>query len=51
MNADEFYEAFKQGLRQLNVSWGDKDLVTVWIIGNMLYMRYDGTITTITVPM
>lgn len=38
MNAEEFYEEFKETLKFLGVGWGDKHLVTVEIVDNELKM-------------
>lgn len=42
MNADTFYEFFKDALGYLGCSWGDKELATVWIEGNEIKFAYKG---------
>lgn len=40
MNAENFYEEFKEALRYLGVSWGNKHLIEVEIKKGKFVMRY-----------
>lgn len=42
MNAEDFYEHLKDALRFLGVSWGDKHLVAVSIVGGSVRLAYEG---------
>ena len=42
MNAEDFYEEFKQALKFLDVPWGEKELVTVDVRYGRFVMAYDG---------
>lgn len=42
MNAETFYEYFKDALVYLDVSWGDKADVTVYLDGTKLVFEYCG---------
>ena len=42
MNAENFYEEFKEALKYLGVGWGNKNLIEVKIKKDKLVMKYGG---------
>lgn len=42
MTADTFYESLKEALEYLGVAWGDKALVSVYLLGNSVVYEYCG---------
>lgn len=50
MNADEFYEDFKDALKYLGLSWGQKDLAKVWFEGGSFCLTYGGRETRVRLP-
>ena len=50
MNADEFYEDFKDALKYLGLSWGQKDLAQVWLEGGSFCLAYGGRETRVRLP-
>jgi hypothetical protein len=50
MNADEFYEGFKDALAYLGLAWGQKDLATVHIEGDRLVVSHGAYSATIQLP-
>jgi hypothetical protein len=48
MNADDFYEYFKDALHYLGVAWGDKADVAVYLDGSKLVFEYCGKTASIT---
>jgi hypothetical protein len=50
MNAELFYEKYKQALLFLGTKWGYKEKVQVWCDGDQFHMSYDGKEVSIFVP-
>lgn len=50
MNAEEFYDAFKDALVFLGVAWGKKEQVQIEIKDDTLIMSYDNRTATLTTP-
>lgn len=50
MNADEFYEDFKDALKYLGLSWGQKDLAQVCFDGGSFCLSYGGRKTLVQLP-
>lgn len=42
MNAEQFYQSFKDALSYLGYSWGDKDKVRVWLQDGHVWFEADG---------
>ena len=42
MNAEQFYQSYKDALDYLGVSWGDKADAAVRLVGNEVRMEYCG---------
>jgi len=51
MNADFFYEKFKDAVVWFGLGWGQKNLIRVRISGNQLCFEHDGTELRITIPV
>lgn len=51
VNAETFYENFKDALDYLSVSWGDMDSVTVYLNGNKIVFAYGGKSASMTIPV
>lgn len=50
MNGEDFYSEFKEALRFLQSSWGEKQHVTVWCEGDSFHMASDGREIKIALP-
>lgn len=40
MNAEEFYEEMKAGLKFLGLAWGEMNLCKVWVDSGTFHMKY-----------
>lgn len=50
MNADFFYDKFKDAVNWFGLSWGEKHLIQVRICGNALCFEYGGNEIRMTIP-
>ena len=50
MTAEQFYEAYKAALVYLDVPWGAKELVTMFIAGDCIVLKVPGKEAHITLP-
>lgn len=51
MNAELFYEKFKDAVNWFGLSWGEKHFIQVRICGNTLCFEHDGTEIRMTIPV
>ncbi len=50
MNADFFYDKFKEAVNFFGLSWGEKHFILVRVSGDQLCFKHDGTEIRITIP-
>lgn len=50
MNADDFYEDFKDALKYLGLAWGDKHLAQVRLTAGAFCLSYGGRETRMNLP-
>lgn len=50
MNAENFYEEIKAGLRFLGLAWNEMNLCEVWVEDKMFHMQYGNKCVYFEVP-
>lgn len=50
MNADDFYQDFKDALEYLGLPWGQKQQALVWLDGEAFCLAYGGRETRVRLP-
>lgn len=51
MNAEFFYEKFKDAVNWFGLNWGEKHFIKVRIDGNALCFEHDGTEIRMSIPV
>jgi hypothetical protein len=51
MNADIFYDKFREAVNFFGLSWGEKHYIRVRVSENQLCFEHDGTEIRVTIPV